>query len=403
MEQVEQPLNMDYLCSKLDSIATTCNDNLKGLTSQHVASVRATKADAKDLCSCSSNGWSEAQHRLNVRLYINDGLNENGCDKSDDETHLTDSLDIADIRGPCGETGCRIANDMRNYIEDLAEEDNKMINLDELVGPCGKPTCMFINNLKDFILHRGVFASIAQTDDPNRCCCAEIMQKAITRTDSSESFCSPECEEINRNFWTETGCVHKQETTLKSSKTDTSSSQPKEEYPATKSQKADTTLPQNIQNLYYFTIKVDPINKPSAENCDVSGTRTPPQPELIKSETKFKHCAPTCPKSIHQKCSKSACDITETGEKLVSRSHSLQCIDSRCSNKEAHIQDVETPSPADSDVEINLADLRKQCNVESCQAAERLMEYIIQGLEAKKTCPKKESCFCDCSRCKNNI
>lgn len=109
-----------------------------------------------------------------------------------------------------------------------------------------------------------------------------------------------------------------------------------------------------------------------------------------KSETKSKVCHPECPTGIDpdpMPCSPFACNFDIEKDPLT-------CVMPVCPTR------LELPpSPADSDIEIQLEEIHNMCCVKSCDTATKVKDFIADGVSRKKITKEiggDDPCFCDC-------
>ncbi|CAH0604957.1 unnamed protein product [Chrysodeixis includens] len=189
--------DIDFIIDYVRKIIVSCNDNMRMLTPRPTISPRFKATDVDRLCYCRETSWPEGTFAERFRheaqrqpcpICIDAGKKPEGV--------LGRTFDIANIRGPCGTHDCRIARDLRAYIERLVVEDNVEFNVDDLIGPCGSKDCTLTRKIKEFLRHEGPFAhGTTQEGLSTQCACVEKMQQALVKRASCASVCTKNCED----------------------------------------------------------------------------------------------------------------------------------------------------------------------------------------------------------------
>ncbi|KAJ2953006.1 hypothetical protein O0L34_g7387 [Tuta absoluta] len=455
-ETPEGLVDIDYICDYIRKIISSCNDNMRMLRPQPTIRPRVRATDLDKLCYCKETAWPKGDLAERFRRETQGGpcpvcvRQLDGKPRLGTEGATKRVLDVANIRGPCGRPDCRIARDIRAYLEKLVEEDNKEIRLEDIIGPCGSKECTLVDKIKDFLTHRGKFSHEHAYTKPGLstvCACLDRMQNALIRKGSCSSICSHDCESESDNCEGKT-CPYRS-TPIESSAPppikkgtkppeiqqpkilhDKDKNPPKDNPKKPPKPEAD----KKIYYVYYFTVEydnkaLDPTSPlptsptspesptttptPSLTSAPTSGAATPKStpktpkspksgastPVHKKSSTKFKHCARLCPTALahKQSCSRSVCGISET---KMPKHISASCTNVKCPSMEAAAV-PRTPSPADSNVELKFDEIRNPCCVKSCEVSERVKDLICEGLAKKskqtdKFDDNKDPCFCDC-------
>lgn len=345
--------DIEYITDYVRKIIVSCNDNMRMLTPRPTIRPRIKATDIDRLCYCKEVDWPEGEFAENFKkealadpcpVCINAGKNVPGARGA--------VFDIANIRGPCGRPDCRIARDMKEYIENLVEEDAKEIEINSIVGPCGSKKCTLAEKLQEFIRHEGVFTEGATVEGlSTQCACTQKLQEALAEDKTScDTSCTKDCEssdDSENNFCEGESCPFK----------------PK------------------IYNVYYFTVEHD-------FERDTSGTSTP-----TTDATGSKFCSADCPSvrldARNLACSENTCSPAPEKDSTV--------CDTTCTLK-CPSENARFPlSPADSDVVMKLSDIHNPCCVKDCDVAERVKDFLVDGVEkAKKKKSTEDECYCDC-------
>lgn len=344
--------DVDFIVDYVRKIIVSCNDNMRMLTPRPTIKPRVKATDMDRLCYCKETSWPDGKFAERFRneaqagpcpVCINAGKKVGGSQGV--------TFDIANIRGPCGRPDCRIARDLKAYIENLVKEDDQEFDINGIIGPCGSKTCTLAEKIQEFIRHEGVFKEgVTETGLSTQCACVQKMQLALQKKTSCDSSCSKKCDETGSeaSYCQGKGCPFK---------------------------KPD----QETYSVYYFTVQHD-FDK------NTPGSSTP------NTEQSFKYCSTECPSvktSVKSSCSKSACSTTT--EKKDDCFEDSKCQMPVCPSKRGEFP----PSPADSNVVLNFSDIHNPCCVKTCDVAEKVKDFIVDGLASKKN-KTAEDCYCDC-------
>lgn len=353
--------DIDHIIDYVRKIILSCNDNMRMLTPRPTIRPRIKATDIDRLCYCKETNWPEGQF---AERFKNEAQSEpcpiciNAGKKPEGSRGIT--FDIANIRGPCGRADCRIARDMRAYIENLVDEDNKVIDIDTIIGPCGSNECRIAEKIQEFLRHEGAFSQGSTLEGlSTQCACIKQMQDALTKNESCDSSCDKDCTDSDSEGSKCEGkaCPYNK-------------SKPKEK---------------PVYNVFYFTVEHD-FEKES------TGTSSPTDTD---KSSKFRYCSTDCPStkpSEKTTCSKSACsNLTEKVE-TYANDENLACQDPTCPTQKNF-----PPSPADSDFVIRFEDIHNPCCVKTCDVAEKVKDVIVDGLASKKKKTEDDDqCYCDC-------
>ncbi|XP_032514145.2 uncharacterized protein LOC116767776 [Danaus plexippus] len=357
--------DVDYIIDYVRKIIVSCNDNMRMLTPRPTIRPRVKATDIDRLCYCKETKWptgafaerfkKEAQSEP-CPMCINAGKRPEGS------RGIT--FDIANIRGPCGRADCRIARDMRAYIESLLEEDNKEIDMNDIIGPCGSKECKVAEKIQQFLLHEGVFSRGSTLEGlSTQCACVQQMQEALKKKESCDTVCTKDCSDSQSD---------KSECEGKACPFNRKEREP-------------------IYDVYYFTVEHDFEREPSRASSR-SGT------EKSDISSKYKYCSTECPSTKTSEritCSKTTCStLTPKREKAEDVNDS----GSTCQSPVCPAKPDKSPSPADSSIVINFDDIHNPCCVKSCDVAERVKDFIVDGLMSRKNklTEGDDPCFCDC-------
>ncbi|CAH2246449.1 jg25515 [Pararge aegeria aegeria] len=372
--------DVDFIIDYVRKIIVSCNDNMRMLTPRPTIKPRIKATDIDRLCYCKQTNWPEGQIAERFKneaqsrpcpMCTSAGMKPEGSRGT--------TFDIANITGPCGKTDCKIARDLREYIENIIEDENKEIDINDIIGPCGSKECRIAERIQEFLRHEGVFSHGSTLEGlSTQCGCIKKMQEALTKKESCDSSCSKYCAETSSEDSKCDGkvCPYK--------------SQDKQ-----------------IYNVYYFTVEYDfekistgaisPGTEKSGKTAsfkDSSGTASPSCTNKSDLSSKFKYCSTDCPstKTSITNCSKSVCSSLTDKQKRVAGE------DSKCQNPVCpHLND-DPPSPADSDIVVKLDDIYNPCCVKSCDVAEIVKDFIVDGIVKNKdrVAQEDDPCFCDC-------
>ncbi|XP_072944025.1 uncharacterized protein [Epargyreus clarus] len=355
--------DVDFIIDYVRKIIVSCNDNMRMLTPQPTIRPRVKATDIDKLCYCKETNWP---HGKFAERFKNQAQSEpcpvciNAGKKAEGSRAAT--FDIANIRGPCGRPDCRIARDLRAYIENLVEEDNNEIDINEIIGPCGSKECTLAEKIQQFLRHEGIFSQGSNLEGlSTQCACIKKMQDALKKKESCDSSCPHECEESDSEV--------------------------------SKCEGKGCPFPKNeeetrVYNVYYFTVEHD-IDKQK------SGSSSPANTEKSAESDKFKYCSTDCPSmrtSEKTSCSKSICSSSTAKKETGDDSELSKCQDPVCPSK------MVPPSPADSDIIMDFDEIHNPCCVKSCDVAEKVKDFIVDGVisKKKKTVEQDDPCYCDC-------
>lgn len=345
--------DINFIIDYVRKIIVSCNDNMRMLTPRPTIRPRIKATDIDRVCYCKETSWPDGELAEAFKKEVQGGPCPIciGAGKRSEGRGAT--FDIANLRGPCGRADCRIARDLRAYIENLVDEDNKEFEIGEIVGPCGSKTCTLAEKVHQFLRHEGPFAHMNTVEGlSTQCACLKTMQDALKKQPSvCDSSCVEDCEDSGSEA----------------------------------SKCEGNTCPfkideKKVYNVYYFTVTYD-LNDKS------DGTSTP-----VSGSSKYKHCDVDCPSLKASEsaitCSKSRCSTTDN----KNETEDSKCQTPVCPDKQQY-----PASPADSDVVINFSDIHNPCCVKSCDTADKVKDFIVDTVTNKK--PEKteeDPCFCDC-------
>lgn len=348
--------DVNYIVDYIRKIIVSCNDNMRMLTPRPTIKPRVKATDIDRFCYCKETSWPDGKFAQRFKkeaqstpcpICVNAGKKPAGDRGA--------TFDIANIRGPCGRPDCRIARDLKAYIESLVEEDNKEFNVNEIIGPCGSKSCTLAEKIQEFIRHEGVFKEGDTLEGlSTQCACIQKMQKALQKKTSCDSSCNKECDESGSeaSYCGGKGCPFKK--------------------PG-----------QQVYNVYYFTVEHD-FDKNSAGSSTSNTDKS----------SNFKYCSTECPSvknSEKTSCSKSVCSTL--ADKKDGGSEDSKCEMPVCPSKHGKFP----PSPADSDVVIKFSDIHNPCCVKTCDVAEKVKDFIADGVQSKKNkTAEDDACYCDC-------
>ncbi|XP_049867254.1 uncharacterized protein LOC126367668 [Pectinophora gossypiella] len=382
--------DINYICDYVRKIITSCNDNMRMLTPRPTIRPRIKATDIDRLCYCRETSWPQGKLAERFRRETQGGpcpICIRDKDGKPRKGSISKVFDIANIRGPCGRPECRIARDMRAYIENLVDEDNVVVNVEDIIGPCGSRSCTLVDKIKDFINHRGVFSHGGANIEglPTQCACLDLMQKALVRKGSCDSVCSHDCEDPDSDSCGGKACPHRES--------------PK----ASKSAVEPTT---QVYQVFYFTVELDDPSKPSTPKSGAQSQSQTPTQDLSRSGSpasvpakKFKFCAPECPTMADEEPT-CALGVCKPGTSYRSPTTKVVCVNDTCPIKEKEGVEREL-SPADSDLEIDFKEIHNLCCVKSCEVADKVKDLIVEGYlktSKKPSCMDDavDPCYCAC-------
>lgn len=366
--------DIDFICDYVRKIISSCNDNMRMLTPRPTIRPRVKATDIDKLCYCRETNWPQGdlaerfrkEAQANCPICVDGGRNARS-------SHPL-SFDIANIRGPCGRPDCRIARDMRAYIENLFEEDQKEVVIDEIVGPCGSRSCTLANNIQQFIRHKGKFVHGRHVQGlSTQCACVDIMNEALTRRSSCNTLCSKDCENSESEQCDGKICPFKS--------TNEDSIESPEDADALEQE------PTAVYAVYYCLVQYDKdLGELSSQSNSKPSSRSPSSTGSV-----VRQC-------VLPSCSKSTCGTDAFINALkvppTSKCVSLSCPDS------TH---VDQRSPDDSHVEIQISEIHNPCCVKTCTVGESVKKFVIEAYENQEKRKKmisdvlNDPCYCDCS------
>ncbi|XP_063822043.1 uncharacterized protein LOC135072043 isoform X1 [Ostrinia nubilalis] len=344
--------DVDHIVDYVRKIIVSCNDNMRMLTPRPTISPRVKATDIDRLCYCKETNWPAGEFAQRFKKEAQSGpcpMCINAGKRPPNNRPVT--FDIANIRGPCGRPDCRIARDMRAYIENMVDEDNQEFKINDVIGPCGSKDCNLAEKIQQFLRHEGVFSQASTLEGlSTQCACMKTMQDALTKKNSCASICSKDCENAESS----------------------------EESGRCEGKGCPFAQDKKVYNVYYFTVEHD-FEK------DTTG------PSSQSSDPKFKYCGSNCPSM--KTSEKTSCSKTTCPTPLLDKQASDEgCIGPTCTAK----KDM-PPSPADSNIVIHFDDIHNPCCVKSCDIAERVKDFIVDGVTSKKRKTQDDDpCYCDC-------
>lgn len=353
--------DIDFIIDYVRKIIVSCNDNMRMLTPRSTIRPRIKATDIDRLCYCKETNWPEGSFAERFKreaqsescpMCINAGKKR--------DVSRAETFDIANIRGPCGRADCRIARDMRAYIENLIDEDNKEVDINNIIGPCGSKECRIVEKIQEFLRHEGVFDKGSTLEGlSTQCACVKLMQDALVKSKSCDSLCDKNCanSDSDESKCQGNACPH-----IKS---------PEKE---------------KVYNVYYFTVEHD-FDKDNTGTSSPSGT---------DKSSKYRYCSTECPSvkpSEKTSCSKTTCSNLTNKTSKEDHNQDLSCKDPVCP-----ATDRNPPSPADSDIVIHFEKINNPCCVKSCDVAEKVKDFIVEGLSSQKNklAQDDDPCYCDC-------
>lgn len=358
--------DVDFIIDYVRKIIVSCNDSMRMLTPRPTICPRVKATDIDRLCYCKETEWPEGGLADRFKKAAQSEPCPLCIDAGNSSEEHTMKFDIANMRGPCGKPDCRIARDLRAYIENLVDEDNQRFDLNELIGPCGSKSCTMVEKILQFIRHEGVFRRPATVEGlSTQCACIQTMQKALNkRTTSCESICTKDCQNSDSDVSSCDGklCPFKAKN--------------------------------QVYDVYYFTVELD--NKSlrgsaGSSPSETPGTTTPKEKKEICSSD----CIYSKSASERVTCSKTTCS---TG----SRKDDSEYSTSKCQTPVCEQIGDFPPSPADSNVVLNFRDIYSPCCVKTCDVADKVKQFISDAVLASKRKAKAaavdvdDPCYCDC-------
>lgn len=369
--------DIDFICDYVRKIISSCNDNMRMLTPRPTIRPRIKATDIDKLCYCRETNWPQGdlaerfrkEAQANCPICVDGGRNA--------RSSRPFSFDIANIRGPCGRPDCRIARDMRAYIQNLFEEDQQEVIIDEIVGPCGSKSCTLAGNIQEFIRHKGKFDHGRTAEGlSTQCACVDIMNKALTIKNSCCTMYSHDYDDSESEPCEDEVC-------LKGTDKD----------PNASPQSANVTDKDStaVYAVYYCFVQYDKDwGETSSQNDSNPPSRTPSKPST-PTDSGVRKC-------VLPSCSKSTCG-TDTFTNALKVPPTSKCVSLTCPDT----TDIDQRSPTDSHIEINISEIHNPCCVKSCTMAESVKNFVIEAYENQEKRKKMASdvltdpCYCDCS------
>lgn len=368
--------DIDFICDYVRKIISSCNDNMRMLTPRPTIRPRVKATDIDRLCYCRETNWPQGDlaERFRKEAQANCPICVDGGRNARSSRSL--QFDIANIRGPCGRPECRIARDMRAYIQNLFEEDQQEVILDDIVGPCGSKSCTLAEKIQQFIRHKGKFDHGRRVEGlPTQCACVDIMNEELARRSSCNTICSKDCEDSESEQCGGQSCP------FKVTNKDSNGSQ--EDFNDATHQ--DSTA---VYAVYYCLVQYDKdLGELSSENNSKPCSRSPsPTDSAVRKCTG----APSC--------SKSTCGTEEFMKGLkvppTSKCVSLSCPDTTQNDQR---------SPDDSNIEIRISEIHNPCCTKTCTVGESVKNFVIEAYENQEKRKKMacdvltDPCYCDCT------
>lgn len=373
--------DIDFICDYVRKIISSCNDNMRMLTPRPTIRPRVKATDIDRLCYCRETNWPQGDlaERFRKEAQANCPICVDGGRNARSSRSL--SFDIANIRGPCGRPECRIARDMRAYIQNLFEEDQKEVVIDEIVGPCGSKSCTLADKIQQFIRHKGEFDHGRHVDGlPTQCACVDIMHEALTRRSSCNTICSKDCEDSESEQCEGKRCP------FKVTKKDSNASQQDDNA----NHQDDNAIHQDataVYAVYYCLVQYDKdLGELSSQNNSKPSSNSP-------SETDS--AVPKC--TALQSCSKSTCG-TDAFIRGLTVPPTSKCVSLTCPDT----TQLDQRSPDDSNIEINISEIQNPCCNKTCTVGESVKNFVIEAFENQEKRKKMETdvvtdpCYCDC-------
>lgn len=381
--------DIDFICDYVRKIILSCNDNLRMLTPRPTIKPRIKSTDMDRLCYCRETRWPDSEIAERFKKEVQSGICAicNNDPGNKDAQRPPTLFDLSTMRGPCGRVDCRIAKDLRSYIEGLVEEDNKEIEVSKIVGPCGSTTCTLAEKIQDFIRQEGAFEEgHTMPGLSTQCACVKTMQDELAKEPSCVEECDYECAGD-------------------------------EDGSGEDSNKGGS---QKVYTVYYFTVEYS-FEKESAGSAarstsgdsprkgtskastpsSPSGTSAPSSSAASCNPSKYKFCDDNCPMVQDEDiiCTKKTCAIGSSKE--VSEDDSDEDENKSCGEKmnSCGVCPVEDASLADSDVIIDFDGIKNKCCVKSCNVAEKVQDFILEGMKRRKFKlhpDDPDPCMCDC-------
>lgn len=308
------------------------------------------------------------------------------------------TLDIADIRGPCGRKDCNVARDIRNYIENLVGADKIKFDFNDLMSTRGHRVCTLPGKTQNLEHEGGISRKETIIKGiPAQCPFLQKIQNEVAGKQSSTSVRNKNNDGTGRDASRRGSQMHCYNIPI-----------------------------EKVYVVYYFTVEYNfdkkPKNKddptsnesskaptskessraPSSKDPTSNAPSSKDSSESIDSDKfeKFTYCPPTCPVlklAENAVCSKAICGIQDKDPAKD------EFVDSKCTSPVCTSKLEFPPSPADSDVVINFREIYNPCCVKSCDISERVKEFIADSAarsESRRKCREMEDaqdpCYCDC-------
>lgn len=394
--------SIDNIIDYVRKIIVSCNDNMRMLTPRPTIAPRVKATDIDRFCYCREATWPMGELADRFRREVQSGPCPL-CIHAPRKPGINTQFNIANIRGPCGKPDCRIARDLRAYIQKLIEEDNTEIDLDDIIGPCGSKTCLLAEKIQEFLRHEGAFSTGGEIKEglASQCACIQKMQMELLKEKPEcVNYCAKPCEDHSDD--SEEQCEGPVcPFTSKESDSD-------ENKKDVCTDKHNCNKPEQVFLVYYFTVELDdkspantgantPHSSSAASQSVAAGSSPNKSEKSVTFPTRpeaFKHCSDICPEAIKGPCNEERCgaDIVD----IIPVDHSKDFKDVKCEILSCP-QKIIDVSPNDSDVVVKLDDIHPYCCVKSCTVAEDVKEFIVEGVQQAKKRSVQPSCFCDCS------
>ncbi|GBP68751.1 hypothetical protein EVAR_99021_1 [Eumeta japonica] len=363
----------DYIIDYVRKIIISCNDNLRMLTPQSTIKPEIKATDLDKVCICAEKDWPPGP----LAQVMKEEITDEPCVLCIDNSAKREAarravLKIEHIRGPCGRADCRVARDIRSYLEKLIIEDNKEIEIEDIIGPCGSKSCTVAVNIRELLRRSGLYVRGKKLPGySTQCACLDQMEDAmIDRTEPCTFPCNDICKE---HIEMTGGCLSSHDKCDK------------------KKCCANTS---KVKQIYYCAVQYNFEYEMKSE------TSTPDQ--SVKS-IRSGDCVALCPslKSMPRTCARSSCslNLSRFHEETVKGIKLTESHDSGCKSCQKSIQPEHEPSPADSHVMLDLKDIPGPCSAQTCDIAKNFQAMILDSVKSKKELDasgKKDPCFCDC-------
>ncbi|XP_048479306.1 uncharacterized protein LOC105381566 isoform X2 [Plutella xylostella] len=392
-----QAPSIDFIIDYVRGVIASCNNDLRMLTPRPAIRPRHRAADLDRYCYCRERAWPPGDLARRFRQEAQSAPCPVCLDAAQKPGPRGGIFDMANLRGPCGRTECKVAREMRRYIENLVEQDNQEVDLEEIVGPCGSKDCTVAETIQSFLLQEGEFSKGGNTEGlSTQCGCFKRMQTILQRkTESSSESSSDESDE-------------------------------EDEKPA-KPKSPGVTININNNRTYivnYFTVLYDYMNHavpnspapPSTEARSNEAGNDPSSGRVSSKSSKTK-----TPSDVQGSSSSSDSDVVglrACGRACPSRLQYAATTDCSAAACSALVLEPPCPpaqppkspcvvcpgpaapaSPADSDVVIDFNKIESICQLKGCGVGEKVKELIADAMASHKNKDKSEerACICDCT------